>query len=162
MTESQSSKIPEQNKTNTLDSIKKGFKINWMNMGDAKTSQILWNCDNCINFHDSSEEIIAQIPKKILKCKLASREINFSSLEKISKLRLVQYINFNDEITEVFEFKFGFVIPGSTNTWQQTIETVDQKDMIPAEVLSGNLVVFTEFLDDDKIICSSKIRIFYI
>ena len=162
MTEIKSNKINEINKNSSLDEIKKGFKINWMNMGDAETSQILWNCENCTNYHDSSEEIIAQIPEKILKCRIASREINFSSIEKIKKLRLVQYIYFNDEITEKFEFKFGFVIPGSTNTWQQTIETVDQKDMLPTKILSGNLVVFTQFFDDERFICSSKIRIFYV
>ena len=60
----------------------------------------------------------------------------------------------------MFEFKFGFVIPGSTNTWEQVIK-VDENPF-PAEMLSGNLVVNTEFYDGDVMISSSKIRIFYI
>ncbi len=60
----------------------------------------------------------------------------------------------------MFEFKFGFVIPGSTNTWEQVIK-VDENPY-PAEMLSGNLVVNTEFYDGATLISSSKIRIFYI
>ena len=32
-------------------------------------------------------------------------------------------------------FNFGFVIPGSTNTWQSTIEAADTNKMIPANLL---------------------------
>lgn len=32
-------------------------------------------------------------------------------------------------------FEFGFVIPGSTNTWQSLIEAAPQSQMMPANVL---------------------------
>lgn len=32
-------------------------------------------------------------------------------------------------------FQFGFVIPGSTNSWQQIIEAADPDKMLPAEQL---------------------------
>lgn len=32
-------------------------------------------------------------------------------------------------------FQFGFVIPGSTNSWQQIIEAADADKMLPAEEL---------------------------
>eukprot|EP00351_Strombidinopsis_sp_SopsisLIS2011_P003225 CAMPEP_0116877368 /NCGR_PEP_ID=MMETSP0463-20121206/9158_1 /TAXON_ID=181622 /ORGANISM="Strombidinopsis sp, Strain SopsisLIS2011" /LENGTH=57 /DNA_ID=CAMNT_0004524599 /DNA_START=322 /DNA_END=495 /DNA_ORIENTATION=- len=48
------------------------------------------------------------------------------------------------EVENLF-YEFGFVIPGSTNTWDQVIE-VDVGQVMPAEVLSGNLVVNTYFL----------------
>jgi retinal rod rhodopsin-sensitive cGMP 3',5'-cyclic phosphodiesterase subunit delta len=38
---------------------------------------------------------------------------------------------------EEYSYYFGFVIPGSTNNWQQTIITSGEGNMIPAEVLSG-------------------------
>jgi len=146
----------------SFDKIKEGFKINQICMGNAETGEVIWKSDHCENFHDSNEELRAEIPKKILKSKVSFREINFSSEELINKLRLVQYVYFQDQVCETFEFKFGFVIPGSTNTWQQTIDAVDQDQMMPAEVLSGNLVVVTQFFDDDKFICSSSFRIYYI
>ena len=39
-----------------------------------------------------------------------------------------------DIVTEFF-FVFGFVIPGSTNTWQQVIEAASPDKMLPAEAL---------------------------
>ena len=32
-------------------------------------------------------------------------------------------------------FDFGFVIPGSTNTWQSLIEAAPESQMMPANVL---------------------------
>ena len=45
---------------------------------------------------------------------------------------------------ETLFFQFGFVIPGSTNSWEQII-VADQENLMPAEVLSGNLVCETIF-----------------
>jgi len=59
----------------------------------------------------------------------------------------------------MYEFNFGFVIPRSTNTWENIIE-VDENPTDP-EILSGNLVVFTEFYDGENLISKSKIRIYY-
>ena len=145
-----------------FENIKQGFKINWLTMGDAETGEVLWKSEDCSNYHDSEEEMTATIPKKILKTKVSYREINFSSEEKIDRLKLTQYVYFQDQIAETFEFKFGFVIPGSTNTWQQTIDAAPEEEMIPPESLSGNLVVVTKFFDDDKFICSSAFRIHYV
>lgn len=117
--------------------IQTGFVINSVKMGDADTGEIIWSSSDCKAFLNSKEEIIANIPSKILKCRCVAREVNFSSAEIIDKLRLTQTILFNDVATEFFEFKFGFVIPGSTNTWQQTIDAVDPSEMMPASALSG-------------------------
>jgi len=40
------------------------------------------------------------VPKKILKCKAVSREINFSSLEKLDSLRLEQRVYFRGKAME--------------------------------------------------------------
>lgn len=44
-------------------------------------------------------------------------ELNFSSINVIKQLRLEKHVYLNDQLVEFFEFKFGFVIPGSTNSW---------------------------------------------
>ena len=55
-----------------------------------------------------------------------------------------------------WNFHFGFVIPNSTNTWQQTIEALEiemsaafsdlqaaeEEEMLPAELLPGALMAF--------------------
>merc|ERR1719356_2180356 len=98
-----------------LHAIQQGFRINWMNMRDAHTGQIMWEH---YNWQLDLPEIETQVPKEILKCREVSREINFSSQEMMSSLRLVQTVIFNDEPLEEWRFQFGFVIPNSTNTWQ--------------------------------------------
>merc|ERR1719190_215194 len=136
-----------------LDTIRAGFRINHMNMRDASTGQILWE------HHDwdcSTGETEAQVPREILKCRQVSREINFSSQELMSSLRLVQTILVNGQHLEEWNFSFGFVIPNSTNTWQQTIEAADPEEMIPAELLSGNTVMETTFLDGDSVIANQR------
>ena len=42
----------------------------------------------------------ARVPKKILKCKSVSREVNFSSQKAINKLRLEQRVIFNGSVLE--------------------------------------------------------------
>ena len=42
----------------------------------------------------------ARVPKKILKCKAVSREINFSSQEELTNLRLEQKVHFKGRLME--------------------------------------------------------------
>ena len=65
------------------------------------------------------------------------------------------------QLVEALEFKFGFVIPNSTNSWDQTIEA-EVGQVMPAEVLSGNLVVDTYFKQGDVILAQTKYRVFYV
>ncbi|KAL4466062.1 hypothetical protein ABPG74_004299 [Tetrahymena malaccensis] len=140
--------------------IKQGFQINELTMGDAETGNKLWVCQDSQQLINSEQEIQANIPKQLLQCKSVSRDINFSSAHAIKKLILKQIFNLNGQPIEYFSFDFGFVIPGSTNNWQQIIQASEQ--MIPAEILSGNLVVETKFYDEDNLICSISVRIFYV
>jgi retinal rod rhodopsin-sensitive cGMP 3',5'-cyclic phosphodiesterase subunit delta len=107
-----------------------------------------------------SSNLPAHIPRAILKCSAVSREINFSSAEEITQFRLEQRIFLDGSCIEgvyaseavahsahfaephsifVFVqewlFSFGFVIPGSTNSWQQTIESAGPDNMLDPEVM---------------------------
>ena len=42
------------------------------------------------------------------------------------------------------------------------LETAGQEKMIPPEILSGNLVVETKFLDDNQLISISRVKIYYV
>ena len=108
------------------------------------------------------DEHIARIPKRILNCQTVSMEINFSSVEIIEKFHLKQKVYFQGRCIEEWTFDFGFVIPNSTNTWQNLVEAKDESKMVPAELLSGNLVIQTNFFDNDHEIGSSKVRVFYV
>lgn len=59
-------------------------------------------------------------------------------------------------------FSFGYVIAGSRNTWQQTIDAAPPSQMLDAHVLSGNIVFETSFYDDKMFLCKNSVRIFYV
>lgn len=103
-------------------------------------------------------DMTARIPASILKCSAVSRELNFSSAEEIAQFRLEQRVFLDGSCIEgeslqttlvtprdantVFAgassewlFNFGFVIPGSTNTWQQTIEAAGEDNMLDPELI---------------------------
>lgn len=95
--------------------IKLGFRINTMTMRDALTGELHWTSDT--EFSEGDAE--AHLSRAILTCKAVSREINFTSAEEIAAFRLEQRILFHGTCIEEWCFCFGFVIPGSTNSWQQ-------------------------------------------
>ena len=90
-----------------------------------------------------------------------SREINFTSLGTMNNFRLEQRVFVCGNCIEEWFFTFGYVISGSTNTWQQVIEAAPKEQMIPAEVLSGKVTFETSFYDGDDLICKNLVRIFY-
>ncbi|XP_065842780.1 retinal rod rhodopsin-sensitive cGMP 3',5'-cyclic phosphodiesterase subunit delta-like [Oscarella lobularis] len=137
-----------------------GFKLNWMNLRDAGTGKILWQGSDDLSAPGVEHE--ARVPKKILKCKAVSREINFSSAEEMKKFRLEQRVIFKGKGLEEWAFDFGFVIPGSTNTWQSLIEAAPEGQMMPANVLSGNVVIETKFFDGDLLVSTSAVRLYYV
>lgn len=50
----------------------------------------------------------AKVPKKILKCRAVSREINFSSVEPMEKLRLQQKVLFKVSCTYYLYYDFYY------------------------------------------------------
>uniref|UniRef100_A0A8C3GE42 Phosphodiesterase 6D n=1 Tax=Cairina moschata TaxID=8855 RepID=A0A8C3GE42_CAIMO len=71
---------------------------NWMNLRDAETGKILWQGTEDLSVPGVEHE--ARVPKKILKCKAVSRELNFSSAEQMEKFRLEQKVYFKGQCLE--------------------------------------------------------------
>ena len=136
-----------------------GFRILQMNMRNADTGDIVWEVKDW-GEDRYSEETDARIPKEILDMKAVTREISFTSKEEMKDFRLQQRIFLHTQCIEEWNFKFGFVIPNSTNNWQQTIHAAPKT--IPAAVLSGNVTIETAFFDEDKLICKSVLRVYYV
>ncbi|RWS03947.1 retinal rod rhodopsin-sensitive cGMP 3' [Dinothrombium tinctorium] len=144
----------------SADEILAGFRVNYLNLRDADTGDILWESKDDLSKPDKEHE--ARVPKSILKCRAVSREVNFSSLESIEKLKLEQRVFFKGRCLEEWFFEFGYVIPNSTNTWQSLIEAAPESQMMPADVLNGNLVIETKFFDDNLLVSTSRVRIYYV
>lgn len=140
--------------------ILRGFQINWMNLKDVDSGKVLWEGHEDLSEPDVEHE--AKVPKKILKSRAISREINFSSLHSIENFRIEQKVLFKGHCLEEWFFEFGFVIPNSTNTWQSMIEAAPESQMMPASVLNGNVVIETKFYDANRLITTSKVRLYYI
>jgi retinal rod rhodopsin-sensitive cGMP 3',5'-cyclic phosphodiesterase subunit delta len=135
-----------------------GFRINFMNMRNATTGELVWESGSW-DQRMFREELVANVPASILNCRAVSREINFSSSEEIEHFRIEQRVFFEGTCIEEWRFDFGFVIPGSTNSWQQVIRAADQ--MLEPDALSGNVTIETSFFDGNGFIGKSLVRIFY-
>ncbi|CAH2232623.1 jg6578 [Pararge aegeria aegeria] len=157
MTELMPADEPEQDR---IRSVLSGFQINHMNLRDVDTGKILWQHNEDMSNPDVEHE--ARVPKRILKCRVVSREMNFSSIEPMEKFRLEQKVLFKGRCLEEWFFEFGYVIPNSTNTWQSIIESAPESQMMPANVLNGNVVIETKFFDGDLLITTSRVRLFYV
>ena len=70
-------------------------------------------------------------------------------------------IEIRGKLMEEWPFYFGFVMPSTTNTWENIIEA-DRANMMPASMLSGNIVIETIFFNGTEIVSRSKVRIFYV
>ncbi|CEG49337.1 retinal rod rhodopsin-sensitive cgmp 3-cyclic phosphodiesterase subunit delta [Plasmopara halstedii] len=138
-----------------------GLIINHMNMRCAETGRLMWQSDEWGTdvYHVEQK---AHLPKDILKCSAISREINFSSAEEISKFRLEQRVFLAGSCIEEWIFSFGYVIPGSTNTWQQTIESDEPENMLDPEAMNGKLTIETAFYDGQLPIAKTVYRIYYV
>ncbi|XP_028163895.1 retinal rod rhodopsin-sensitive cGMP 3',5'-cyclic phosphodiesterase subunit delta [Ostrinia nubilalis] len=150
----------EESKQRRVEDILNGFQVNWMNLRDGDTGKILWQYNEDLSNPQVEHE--ARVPKRILKCRVVSREMNFSSTETMEKFRLEQKILFKGRCLEEWFFEFGFVIANSCNTWQSVIESAPESQMMPANILNGNVVIETKFFDGDLLITTSRVRLFYI
>jgi retinal rod rhodopsin-sensitive cGMP 3',5'-cyclic phosphodiesterase subunit delta len=139
-----------------IEQIKNGFKINFMKMKNGDSGEVLWEVNN-FDFNAKNETL----PKEILNCSEVIREVNFSSEFEIKNLWLIQNYYLYNEIIEVNKFNFGFVIPQSTNNWEQIIKGKDPEEMLPYDVLSGNLIVETIFFSNESVIIKNRIKIYY-
>ena len=53
-------------------------------------------------------------------------------------------------------------MPGSVNSWQQTIDAAAPEEILSARALSGNVVFETAFYDGDEFLCKNSVRIYYV
>mmetsp|Transcript_3213 Transcript_3213/g.2864 ORF Transcript_3213/g.2864 Transcript_3213/m.2864 type:complete len:235 (-) Transcript_3213:44-748(-) len=141
--------------------IATGIKINYMSMRDGETGELHWESTKFGAFSFESE-MPERVPKSILTCRYVCREIRFSSREELTKFRIVQRVYFRGQCIEEWFFVFGFVIPGSSNSWEQIIKAAHPDEMFSAEELSGNVTFETAFFDDQLLLCKNLVRIYYV
>ena len=139
-----------------MEQIRSGFQIKSLTLCDSSTGQVFWN----ISGEDLFMSGTASIKKAVLDVDEITREIVFSSTEQIKDFQIEQSVLFRNQEIENWSFRFGFVIPGSTNTWQQKI--CGSPNRMKPEQLNGNLEILTSFLDGKNLIKRSSVIIYYI
>lgn len=74
------------------------------------------NVNNCVI--NLFIHFAARVPKKLLKCRCVSREINFTSMEQMEKFRLEQRVLLKDQIIEGGRTSLVyFFAPVSSRSW---------------------------------------------
>eukprot|EP01039_Chlorochromonas_danica_P007143 gene7143-7896_t len=154
--------VPCVAKSTMAKEFVRGFSIMSMNMRDALTGRLMWRSANWDVDEMFSKEIIEEIPKEILQCRVVSREIIFTSRMELENFRLEQRVYYKGVCIEEWFFKFGYVMSGSRNSWQQTIDAAPPEQMLSAEALSGQVVFETAFYDDQTFLCKNSVRIYYV
>ena len=89
------------------------------------------------------------------------REIVFSTVEPIKDFRIQQDVLVHGKNIEKWNFKFGFVIPNSENSWETIVQAAGEGNMLPAEYLSGNMYILTSFYAGNLFISRSVVKVFY-
>lgn len=85
----------------------------------------------------------------------------FESVEGIQNLCVVHRFLLNGRCVETWNFSFGYVIPGSSNTWTSVIN-MSPAGPIPPHEVSGKLTVETTFYDDKLFLGSSLLVVDYV
>ena len=148
----------EASASTELNNIINGFKINWMQMRDGESGNVLWQTDSWDNSLLERDE---HFPKELLQCRSVYRQINFSSVEKIQDFEIRQKVYLGPMMIEEWNFHFGFVMPNSTNTWEQIIDAAEPDEMLTPDQLNGNMKIETLFYDGSEQIYRSVMRVFY-
>jgi len=141
--------------------ILSGFRIEQMSMRNGDTGRVLWTAQNLGADDLFARELEARLSADTLRAGSVTRSLTFSSVQLMRDFYMVQRVFLSGALLEEHEFTFGFVIPRSTNSWEQEIEADTENGTLPAEVLSGNLLVETQFFDKDIHVGSCVVRVFY-
>ena len=140
--------------------ILKGFKLVSIKMKNSETGKVAWTSKDWTgDFFSKVEE--AHLPKEMLSFPAVGRELVFSTEEAIKDFRIQQDVLVHGKIIEKWNYKFGFVIPGSENSWETIVEAAGEGKMLPAEFLSGNMYILTSFYAGNLFISKSVVKVFY-
>ena len=122
---------------------------------------------------NEEEQCVLHIPISVLDLSTVSRELIFHSKDKFNNLHIVQRIMSQRQTStcdgmhaewtclEEWVFTFGFVIPGSTNSWQSIIASAKKEPFSP-NIRGAEFVIETNFYDDNLFICDEKVRVRYV
>ena len=84
-------------------------------MKNAETGKVIYERDSWDMTTNELQNV--EFPKEVLECGVLGREMCFHSKHAIKDFKIMQRMKLHGHVVEDLCFNFGFVIPGSTNTW---------------------------------------------
>ncbi|KAJ3161472.1 hypothetical protein HDU86_007254 [Geranomyces michiganensis] len=133
---------------------------------DADTGFVMWQASSeslqrAGPSGDNSWQLTATLSSSILAARSVSRELTFATTTAITHLHVIQDVLVHGTPVEQWSADFGFVIPNSVNSWSHSVDAADPEDMLPVDVLSGNTMIETRFMDGETALAALSIRLFY-
>jgi len=113
------------------------------------------------HFYPPVDALLVHLPPTVLTLPAVTREIVFSTEQLMTKFAIRQTLFLHSQMVEEWNFEFGFVPPNTTNTWENTITAASDAPMFPAHLLSGNLQILSEFLNEGKVFGRCLQRVYY-
>ncbi|KAJ3179808.1 hypothetical protein HDU87_002376 [Geranomyces variabilis] len=147
------------------DGSASSFQIQDMIIRDADSGLIMWKAGSSFlqpsGLPGNAWQLTATLPSAILSARSISRELTFSTVSAITHLHVIQDVLVYKTPVEQWSADFGFVIPNSVNSWSHSVDAADSEDMLPVEVLSGNTMIETKFMDGETTLAALSVRLFY-
>ena len=140
--------------------IVNGFKLLGLKLKNSTTGEVAWESQDW-GSNVFSQVMEAHLPERMLTFPAVGREIVFSTTEAIKNFRIEQSIIVHGNPVEQWNYTFGFVMPGSENSWETIVEAAGGDMMLPASFLSGNMYILTSFYSGSLFISRSVVKIFY-
>ncbi|KAJ3157112.1 hypothetical protein HDU89_002523 [Geranomyces variabilis] len=148
-----------------LEGDASSFQIQEMIIRDADTGFVMWKASSSSlqpsGLPGNAWQLTATLPAAILTSRSISRELTFSTVPAITHLHVIQDVLVHETTVEQWSADFGFVIPNSVNSWSHSVDAADSEDMLPVEVLSGNTMIETKFMDGETTLAALSVRLFY-
>ena len=140
--------------------ILSGFRLISLTLKNSETGEKVWSSkDWGADVFTTVKE--AHLPARMLSFREVGREIVFSTEQPLKGFRIEQKVFVHGQPVEQWNFDFGFVIPGSENSWETIVYAAGEGNMMPASVLSGNMFIVTSFFAEDLFISKSVVQVFY-
>lgn len=128
---------------------------------------------------------VVELPVKVLKCDAVSREVVFrsSSRNAIENLSIIQRVMVGNDkrnenppslggdvvgsggrstCVEEWVFDFGFVMPGSTNSWQSVVTAARDGAGQSVGMRGAEFVIETNFYDGGSFLCRRSVDVRYV
>ena len=171
-------KKPTEGYLCSLDANTYGVEFLSFKIRDVKTKETIFEIDRDTMEAEMAEKLRNQeiidedslrcikynFSPKILTAKTIGTKLVFSVGGKaINELRMIERHYYGDKLLKSFDFKFGFGIPNSTNSWEAVYDVPKLKKKLIKEMIANPYATKSDsfYFANDKLIMHNKAEYAY-